>query len=110
MDLDPERGWDYASTVGDVTLGSFLSSIVPRGRLSIYSRRHNKHVIGVQGTMDGLSHILFTHVKGKRLPIEDDEFAPRTRYSARTVMSKWNETVAVTAPDTSVPIATVRQS
>lgn len=111
----PEGDKLYIGTAEDVTLGSALRVITPRGRLTATSRRyHGIRVVAVRG-ISGTGtkkelQVLAARAKGERLPLEEDEIAPGRSYIAHTVLSSWNEPVTVQAPGSSVPIATVRGS
>jgi hypothetical protein len=105
----------YAGTAEDVTLGSVIQIITPHGALAVFkAKEQGTRVIGVRGTSGTgkkkLIQALATKAGGKRLPFEEDEFAPGESYISRTVLSKWNEPVQVQAPASSTPIATVRGS
>ena len=102
----------YAGTAEADTLGSLVTSIVPRGRVTAFSAKvHGLRVVGVRsihGT--GKKKTLQTldaRALGKRLPIEEDEVTPGMRVVSRTVLSRWNEAVHVTAPANAVPVTTV---
>lgn len=105
----------YVPTAQADTLGSLIQVITPHGRLSSVSAKlHGVRVTGVRGVAGTGKkkrvQVLVTHASGKPLPLEEDEVAPGQNYVGRTTLSKWNEPVHVTAPASSVPIATVRAS
>jgi hypothetical protein len=103
----------YAGTAQADTLGSLISSIVPHGRLKAFSAKvHGLRVIGVRSVhgkgKKKTLQILGARARGKRLPIEEDELTPGMKTISHTTLSRWNETVRVTAPAQAVPISTVR--
>ena len=111
----PKGDQDYAWAASALTLSSLVRSIAPRGTLHVVTRKiHRRSAVGVQGTYGKgkkrETDVLYARARGKKLPLEQLESVPGQHFSARVVLSKWNETVTVTAPATSVPIATVRQS
>jgi hypothetical protein len=111
----PKGDQDYAWASSALTVSSLVRNIAPRGILHVVTgKRHGRSVAGVQGTYgkgkNRETDLLYARRRGKKLPLEQLESVPRQHFSARVVMSKWNEKVTVTAPDESVPIATVRQS
>jgi hypothetical protein len=73
---------------------------------------HGQRVLAVAGvTGKGKKKelkVLAARPKGTRLPVEEDEVAPGQEYLSHTVFSRWNETVQVQLPASSVPISTVR--
>jgi hypothetical protein len=103
----------YGKTAAEVTLGSFVQSITPHGRLGIFkgkvrgTRVVGVHAISGKGKKKKLQ-VLDARAHGKPLPLEEDDFAPGEQYIAHTAMSKWNESVQVQAPASSTPISTVR--
>jgi hypothetical protein len=108
----PKSNKLYAGTAQADTLGSLVSSMVPRGRLAAFSTKlHGLRVVGVQSVhgkgKKKTLQILEAKARGKRLPIEEDEVTPGRRAISRTVLSRWNEPVAVQAPANAVPISTV---
>ena len=108
----PKGDKHYSSTAASVTLGSFLASITPQGRLAVFkSKLHGRRVIGVRA-ISGTGkkkklQILVASASGKRLPLEEEDIWPARQYLSTSKMSKWNESVQVQAPSSSVPIATV---
>jgi hypothetical protein len=102
----------YNQTAGDVTLGSFLQSITPHGRLAaLKGKVRGRRVVGVKATSGTGKRkelqVLAAPATGKRLPLEEDELSPGRAYISHTAMSKWNEPVQVPAPANSVPLTTV---
>jgi hypothetical protein len=111
----PKGDEAYAQAADALTLQSLVNDLVPHGHLAIVSaRRHGRAVMGVRGTLGKgkkkETDVIYARARGKKLPLEQDQSNPGDGYSARTVLSKWNETVSVTAPAISTPIATVRGS
>jgi len=109
----PKGDKDYGSAAADVTLGSFIQISTPRGHLAAgVQKLHGQRVLAVAGvTGKGKKRelkVLAARPKGTRLPVEEDEVAPGQEYLAHTVFSRWNETVQVQVPASSVPISTVR--
>jgi hypothetical protein len=110
----PKGDKSYSKTAAEVTLGSFVQSITPHGRLGIFkgkvrgTRVVGVHAISGKGKKKKKLQVLDARAHGKPLPLEEDDFAPGEQYIAHTAMSKWNEAVQVQAPASSVPIATVR--
>ena len=108
----PKGDRAYSSTAAEVTFGSFLQSITPRGRLATFNaKKQGTRVIGVRA-ISGTGkkrrlQVLAARAGGKRLPLEEDEAVPGREFIGRTTMSKWNESVQVQAPAQSVPISTV---
>lgn len=108
----PKGDTAYSRTAGEVTFGSFLQSITPRGRLAAFkARKQGRRVIGVRA-ISGTGkkrklQVLAAPASGKRLPLEEDEAMPGREFIGRTTMSKWNQPVQVQAPAQSVPISTV---
>jgi hypothetical protein len=108
----PKGDRAYSRTAAEVTLGTFLQSITPRGRLATFkATEHGTRVIGVRA-ISGTGkkkklQVLAARANGKRLPLEEDEAMPGREFIGRTTMSKWNESVQVQAPAQSVPISTV---
>jgi hypothetical protein len=105
----------YAGTAAAVTLGSFVQSIAPRGRLKTFSAKaHGVRVVGVRGIFGKGKRRTLTAIdaraKGKKLPLEAEDFTPGEESIGHTAISKWNESVQVQAPSSSTPISTVRQS
>ena len=105
----------YASTAAGDTMGSVADELAPHGQLSLVSTKlHGVRVIGVRGVAGTgkkkKEEVLVTHAHGKRLPLEEDVVAPGENFISHTTFGKWNETVTVTAPASSTPIATVRAS
>jgi hypothetical protein len=103
----------YLSTAASVTLGSFLRSITPHGRLAVLKgRAHGVRVIGVSGTSgtgkNKRVQVLEARASGKRLPLGEADLAPGQEHIGHTAMSRWNESVQVQAPANAVPISTVR--
>jgi hypothetical protein len=102
----------YGGVAEDVTLGSAIQVMTPRGRLKAFrAKDHGIRVVGVRGTSGTgkkkLLRVLVARAHGK-LPLEEDEFAPGEEYISRTVFSKWGEPVQAQAPSSSTPISTVR--
>jgi hypothetical protein len=102
----------YGGVAEDVTLGSAIQIITPRGRLKAFKARdHGVRVVGVRGTSGTGKkkelRVLVARAHGK-LPLEEDEFAPGEEYISRTMFSKWGEAVQAQAPASSTPISTVR--
>jgi hypothetical protein len=109
----PKGDKDYGKTAAAVTLGSFLQSITPHGRLSSFkARSHGTRVIGVRARSGKGKkkevQVLAARAHGKRLPLEEDELSSGQEYISHTALSKWNEQVQVQAPANAVPISTVR--
>jgi hypothetical protein len=108
----PKGDEAYSRTAAEVTLGTFLQSITPRGRLATFKgKEHGTRVIGVRA-ISGTGkkkklQVLVARAKGKRLPLGENEAVPGRDFIGRTTMSKWNESVRVQAPAQSVPISTV---
>jgi hypothetical protein len=105
----------YGPTAEDVTLGSVIQIIEPHGRLSVaFKKAHGRRVVAVGGVSGKGKkkqlHVLVAPARGKRLPLEEDEFVPGQEFVSHTALSKWNEPVEVHAPAGSTPISTVRQS
>lgn len=105
----------YASTAEGDTMASVVHDLTPRGRLSLDTGKvHGVRVIGVRGVSGSgkkkVAEVVIARAHGKRLPLEEDIFAPGKNAIGHTTFSKWNETVTVTAPTSSTPIATVRAS
>jgi hypothetical protein len=102
----------YSRTAAEVTLGTFLQSITPRGRLATFKgNERGTGVIGVRA-ISGTGkkkklQVLVARAKGKRVPLEEDETVPGRDFVGRTTLSKWNEPVQVQTPAQSVPISTV---
>jgi hypothetical protein len=109
----PKGDKDYGGAAADVTLGSVIQFMTPHGRLAVVARRlHGTRVIAVVG-LSGKGkkkelQVLAARRGKNRLPVEEDETAPGLEYIAHTVFSRWNESVQVQVPSSSVPIATVR--
>jgi hypothetical protein len=109
----PKGDKDYGGAAADVTLGSVIQFMTPHGRLAVVARRlHGTWVIAVVG-LSGKGkkkelQVLAARRGKNRLPVEEDETAPGLEYIAHTVFSRWNESVQVQVPSSSVPIATVR--
>ncbi len=110
----PKGDKDYGETAADVTLGSLLQLITPRGHLAAGSRKlQGKRVVAVIG-ISGKgkkkeTRVLAARPRGNRLlPVEEDEVASGREYIAHTVPGRWNESVQVQVPSSSVPISTVR--
>jgi hypothetical protein len=103
----------YSGEAAFVTLGSVVQLITPHGRLAVVKgKHHGVHMVGVRG-ISGTGkkkelQVLIAPAHGKKLPLEEDEVAPRQEYLSHTALSKWNEAVQVQAPATSTPISTVR--
>jgi hypothetical protein len=111
----PKGDEAYAGAVYGLTLPSIVGSLSPHGHLSIVSaKRHGKAVVGVRGILGKgkkkEDDVLYAPARGKKLPLEQDQSDAGYGFSARTVLSNWNEAVSVTAPASSTPIATVRGS
>jgi hypothetical protein len=111
----PKGDEAYAGAAGALTLSSLVRTLSRNGHLSIVSaKRHGRAVVGVRSVLGKGKKkdviVLYAPARGKKLPLEQDESAPGYGYSGRTVLSNWNEAVSVTAPATSTPIATVRNS
>ncbi len=109
----PKGDKSYASTAADVTLPSFVHTITPRGKLaSISGKVRGVRVVGIRGSVGKGKRrtlmALLAPAKGKKLPLESDEFAPGESSIGHTAISKWNEPVTVQAPASSTPIGTVR--
>jgi hypothetical protein len=107
--LDPA----YAPTAAGDTMDTVVSQLAPHGRLSLISGKlHGIRVIGVRGVSGSgtkkTAEVLITRAHGKRLPLEQDIVSPGKHAIGHTAFSKWNETVQVTAPASSTPIAAVR--
>jgi hypothetical protein len=108
----PKADKHYSSAAASVTLGSFLQSITPSGRLAILKTKvGGRRVIGVRA-ISGTGkkkklQILDAPTSGKRLPLEEEDLWPARQYLSITKMSKWNESVQVQAPANAVPITTV---
>ena len=105
----------YGPTVDDVTLGSAIKNITPRGKLTAATRKvHGTRIVAVRGISGTgkkkVIRVLAAKAKGKRLPLEEDEINLGQQYLSHTLLSKWNESVTVQAPASSTPIATVRQT
>ncbi len=109
----PKGDKDYGDTAADVTLGSVIQFMTPHGRLAVVVRKlHGTKVIAVVG-LSGKGkkkelQVLAARRGKNRLPVEEDETTPGLEYIAHTVFSRWNESVQVQVPSSSVPIATVR--
>lgn len=109
----PKGDKDYGQTAADVTLGSLIQLSTPRGHLAAGSKKlHGERVVAVVGVSGKGKKkelkVLAARPKGTRLPIEEDEVEPGQEYIAHTVFGRWNESVQVQAPTSSVPISTVR--
>jgi hypothetical protein len=109
----PKGDKEYGETAADVTLGSLIQLSTPRGHLAAGSRKlHGERVIAVVGlTGKGKNkelRVLAARPRGSRLPVEEDELEPGREYIAHTVFGRWNESVQVQVPSSSVPISTVR--
>jgi hypothetical protein len=109
----PKGDKDYGETAADVTLGSLIQLSTPRGHLAVRSRKfHGQRVVAVIGiTGKGKKkelRALVARPRGNRLPLEEDEIAPGQEYIAHTAFGRWNESVQVQVPASSVPISTVR--
>ena len=109
----PKGDKDYNSTAASVTLGSFLKSITPHGRLAVVrAKLHGTRVIAIRATSGTGKkkriQVLDARASGKRLPLEEVDLVPGQEYIGRTTMSNWNESVQVTAPANAVPISAVR--
>ena len=108
----PKGDKHYNSVAASVTLGSFLQSITPQGRLAtLKTKVGGRRVIAVRA-ISGTGkkkklQILDAPASGKRLPLEEEDIWPARQYLSTTKMSKWNESVQVTAPANAVPITTV---
>ena len=107
----PKGDSDYGAAAVGLTLSSVVASITPHGRLATVSGKlHGASVVGVRGASTKGKKtsvsVLYAPAHGKRLPLEVR--TPAHKGSNPTVLSKWNESVNVTAPAKSVPIATVR--
>jgi hypothetical protein len=108
----PKSAKLYAGTAEADTLGSLVTSIVPRGRVKAFSAKlHGVRVVGVRSVhgkgKKKTLQVLDARAHGKRLPVEEDEVTPGMNAVSRTVLSRWNEPVQVQAPANAVPIATV---
>jgi hypothetical protein len=108
----PKTAKLYAGTAEADTLGSLITSIVPRGRVKAFSAKlHGSRVVGVRSVhgkgKKKTLQVLDARTHGKRLPVEEDEVTPGMNVISRTVLSRWNEPVQVQAPANSVPISAV---
>ncbi|HEY2353657.1 MAG TPA: hypothetical protein VGH79_01995 [Gaiellaceae bacterium] len=112
----PKDDTDYASTAAGLTLSSSLHTFWPSAHLALVSRKLNgKPVVGVSGTngkgQNKVNAVVYAPAHGKKLPLELRLTSPSNKHFSNTfVFSNWNETVTVTAPDSSTPISTVRGS
>ncbi len=111
----PKHDPSYAPTADGDTMASVVHDLAPQGRLSLVSvKLHGVRLVGVQGISGTgkkkVAEVVFTHAHGQRLPLEEDTLAPAKHFIGHMAFSKWNETVKVTAPASSTPIATVRGS
>jgi hypothetical protein len=107
--LDPA----YKSIAEGDTMASVIQGLAPKGKLSVVSGKlHKTRVIGVRGVSGSGSkrkvEVILAPKKGKRLPLEQDTLVASRNAIGHTTFSKWNETVKVTAPSRSTPIAAVR--
>jgi hypothetical protein len=108
----PKTAKLYAGTAEADTLGSLVTSIVPRGHVTAFSAKlHGSRIVGVRSVhgkgKKKTLQILDARAHGKRLPVEEDEVTPGMNAISRTVLSRWNEAVQVQAPANAVPISTV---
>ncbi len=111
----PKGDRAYAEAAAALTLSSLLRNFGPRGALHVVTGKlHGARVVGVRGTYGKgrkrETDVLYARARGKKLPVGQTASVPGQHFSARVGLSKWNEPVTVTAPATSVPIATVRKS
>ncbi|HEY2353659.1 MAG TPA: hypothetical protein VGH79_02005 [Gaiellaceae bacterium] len=110
----PKGDKDYADAADGLTISTLMHDSEPHGLLAIVRGKTNgKHFVGVSGTTGTgkrrLVTVLYAPAHGKKRPLKTVSTAPSDKkFSNSTVFSKWNETVAVTAPESSTPIATVR--
>jgi hypothetical protein len=111
----PQSDKSFKATAAAVTLPSFIDELAPHGKLESFSGKiHGEHVVAVRGIFGkGKKRTVMAiaaPAKGKKLPLEADEVTPGQASIGHTVLSKWNESVQVTAPASSTPISTVRGS
>ena len=106
----PHGDRDYANVAGNVTLPSVIDSLQGRGHpaaapdTTIGGRR----VVGVQwrALVGGKLVVvrLYARASGRPLPVE--QRATHGSAAVSVTFSRWNERVRITAPKSSVPIAT----
>jgi hypothetical protein len=109
----PDGDKAYRAVSGGLTVASIIHGVAPRGRLKAAKAKvHGRGVFVLEGTKGtGKKRVVGTLVaraSGERLPIESLVVDSAHEALARADFSKWNETVKVTAPTSSIPIATVR--
>jgi hypothetical protein len=107
--LFPHTSPAYAPVAADVTFGSAMSSLVPRGRLAVVPQTTmaGRRVIGIRATIKQGSHTasttLYVRAAGARLPVAEVVVGPTGR--ATLTYSRWNEPVSVRAPTSQAPPA-----
>jgi hypothetical protein len=108
----PHSAAAYPTVSAGVTLPSLLRVLYPKGaavrvagkvggRQVVGLRKHARHA-GV-----GYTETLWAQAHGRPLPVEDYSMAPSKGYWQRVTLSRWNESVQVSAPTGAVPISAV---
>jgi hypothetical protein len=110
----PHTDKGYATLAAGVTLPSVVGELAVAGQLSSVptTQMNAQQVFGVRGTSSPTSggttvNTVYARSAGSSLPVE--EVATHDKISLTMIFSNWNETIAVAAPNASVPIASVRK-
>lgn len=109
----PKRDKAYAAISGGLTVASIIHGVTPHGKLKLAKTKAHGMRVFVLEVVSGKGkkrrlQTLVAHATGKPLPIEADSVDPAHEVLSQADFSKWNESVKVTAPASSTPIATVR--
>jgi hypothetical protein len=107
----PSSSPGFSTVSADATYPSYVSHLFPRGTLSLVM---SGNLLGVRGTrqQQGVTIVatVFAPAHGKPLPVKATVTSPGHPGHGTVTMSRWGESVRVSAPRGAVPIATVRRS
>ena len=110
----PHTDKGYPTLAAGVTLPSVVAELTVGGQLSSVPTTQiaAQQVFGVRGTDSPSSggttvNTVYARAAGPPLPVQ--ETATHDKINLSVIFSKWNETIAITAPRASVAIAVVRK-
>ena len=108
----PSTSGAYSAVSADATFASFLADLLPGTHLSsVRAKVDGKAAVGIRGVVrqagTKLVETVYAPASGTPLPFAEKAVVTGSRGAGTTRMSRWNETVHVTAPASSVPITTV---